>query len=219
MNQMRSMVHKPWPILTSIAALLVGLSFLGATVAAQEEAPNAAQVAEPEPQVGKGGAPGTEVAEQAGALNRLAEGLARRRAELDSRRRALARDRDLIALVDLPAGEAELALWRERNATIERLRRDIEALQAIQRLLTPEALQSVSRPTGHTENAFRPDIGLSRASIEVNLRVAPKEPPFVSLIADTIVARLVTDTGSGWSLVVSPSGIGFVPKSQLEDLQ
>ena len=215
---MRYMVRMGWVVLARMAAALVGFSFLAMSVAAQEDAPKASPVNEPTP-LGNAEAVVKDVSEQAGALSGLAEGLARRRAALDARRHALARERDLMALIDLPAGEAELVLWRERNAFGERLRRDIEALQAIQRLLAPEALQSVSLPNGTSGNDFTPDTGLSRASIEVNLRAGPEESPFVSLTANTIVVRLVTDAGNGWSLVASPSGIGFVPNSQLKDLQ
>ena len=150
------------------------------------------------------------------ALDALVVRLAARRSELDARRQALAGERARLSAVDEPAGEADLALWRDRAAVGDRLVRDMEALRALRGLLTREALQAVPLPDVGTGLSLAPDPGLSRTTIDANLRAAPEAPPFAVVKADTLVARLATDVGGGWSLVAAPSGIGFVPASQLQ---
>lgn len=151
----------------------------------------------------------------AAALEALVGRLAARRSELNARRQALAGERARLSAVDEPAGEADLALWRDRAAAGDRLERDMQALRTLRGVLTPEALQAVSLPEASTGQRLVPDPGLSRTTIGVNLRVVPGHPPFAVVKADTLVVRLATDVGGGWSLVATPSGIGFVPVSQL----
>ena len=153
---------------------------------------------------------------EAAALERLAARLAERRAALDARRQALAREQELLSAVDQPASEADLARWRERHATANRLEGDVETLRALVAVLTPEALQAVSLPEADAGPILTPDPGLSRTSIEVNLRPAPQAPPSAVLQAGTLVVRLATDASSGWALVATSHGIGFVPASQLQ---
>ena len=161
-------------------------------------------------------APPSATTTEAVALERLAARLAERRAALDARRQALAREQELLSAVDQPASEADLARWRERHATANRLEGDVETLRALIGVLTPEALQAVSLPEADTGPVLTPDPGLSRTSIEVNLRPAPQAPPSAVLQAGTLVVRLATDAGSGWALVATSHGIGFVPASQLQ---
>ena len=92
----------------------------------------------------------------------------------------------------------------------------METLRALVAVLTPEALQAVSLPEADAGPILTPDPGLSRTSIEVNLRPAPQAPPSAVLQAGTLVVRLATDAGSGWALVATSHGIGFVPASQLQ---
>ena len=196
------------------AAAFLGFGLFAAAAAAQDAARKAAPIPAPAPAAP---APGVDTSTEAAAFADLAARLATRRAELDGRRQALAREHALISAVDQPAGEEEIALWRERNATGDRLERGLEELRALIRALTPEALRAVSLPEGSTGPALEPDAGLLRTALAVNLREAPTSPPFATLEAGALVARLATDAAGGWSLVATPSGIGFVPASQLRE--
>ena len=190
---------------SSLAAMVVAAAFPGfglfpVDATAQEVARTATPVPAPALQPARAPEaplPSVDTSTEAAALAHLAARLATRRSELDGRRQALAREHDLISAVEQPAGEAEIALWRERNATGDRLERDLEDLRALIRVLTPEALRSVSLPEGSTGPALKPDAGLLRTSLEVNLRDAPESPPFATLEADTVVARLATDAAGG----------------------
>lgn len=149
------------------------------------------------------------------ALKRLATQFAERRAVLNERRQALAHEHDLLMAVDRPAGEAELSRWRDRNATGDRLQRDIETLRGLIEALTPETLKAMSLPEGSAGRSLKPDPGLWRTIVEVNVRAAPEASPFVALKAGALVVHLASDSAGGWSLVATPQGIGFVPVSQL----
>ncbi|MCY4515178.1 MAG: hypothetical protein OXC69_08625 [Candidatus Tectomicrobia bacterium] len=159
--------------------------------------------------------PTEEVAAHATFLKRLADRFAERRAGLDRRRQALAREQDLLSTVDQPADKAALALWRQRETMANHLERDLVNLRTLIAALSPEALQAVPLPDGGTGQVLTPDAGLSRTNIDVNLRSVPQAPPFAVLKAGTLVARLATDAGRGWSLVATSQGIGFAPLSQL----
>ena len=195
--------------LVPAAAVLVGCGLLLATGAAGQEAGPDVQP------TGQTSAPDDDVAAQAAVLERLAGRLAARRSELDARRQAIASEFARLSATDRPASEAELALWRDRVGAGDRLERDMVTMRALLGLLTPEALQAFSMPESATGGAFVPDPGLSRAAIDVNVRAAPGHPPFSVVKADTLVARLATDAGDGWTLVATSAGIGFVPASQL----
>ena len=153
-------------------------------------------------------------ATEAVSLELLAARLAARRSELDARRQRIAREIDRLSAIDSAAGEVELALWRDRAAVADRLERDIEAVRALIGALTPKTLQAVSPTEASTGTTLAPDPALLRTTIDVNLRAAPGIPPFAVAKTDTLVVQLATDVG-GWSLVATPSGIGFVPVSQL----
>ena len=188
------------------AALFLGVGLWAASAHAQKAAPIPAPAREAP-------AAAVDTAMEAEALERLAAHLAARRSELETRRQALARERERLSAVDRPAGESDLALWRDRHATAERLKRDLQTLRALKGALTSKALKAVSLPKGSAGKGLAPDAGLSRTVIQVNLRKAPEAPPSAVLEADTLVVRLAT--GGGWSLIATPSGIGFVPASQL----
>ena len=104
--------------LTLVATVIFSFGLMAAEGPSQEIAPAPAV---PEPGVP---APPSEAVEAA-ALQRLAAEFAERRAALNERRQALARERDLLMAVNRPAGDAELARWRDRNATGDRLKRDV----------------------------------------------------------------------------------------------
>ena len=193
---MRSSFIKHSFVAAGVAIALLGFVLLATGASAQEAAPQAAPA-------------------EAESLERLAAQLAERRAALDARRQALAREAERLAAVDQPASEAEVALWRDRHETAERLEGDLETLRALVGVLTPEALAAVSLPETSAGRALAPDPGLVRTSLEVNLRAAPEKPPFAVLQAGMLVVRLAT-AADGWSLVATPHGIGFVPASQLQ---
>ena len=151
---------------------------------------------------------------EAAAMERLAARLSTRRSILDTRREALAKERDRLSAIDQPAGEAERALWRDRTDSRDRLESDLDAMWTLIGALTPEALLAV--PIPEASPVLVPDLGLSRAGIAVNLRAAPGETPFAELDSNTLVVRLAADTFGEWSLVMTPIGIGFVPASQLQ---
>ncbi len=192
-----------------VASVFLGFGLLLVTGAAAQKV---ASEVSPDGQMS---APTVDSATQAAALERLAGRLAARRSELDARRQAIASEFDRLSATVRPAGEAELALWRNRAGAADRLERDMATMRALLGRLTPETLQAFSMPEAATEQPFMPDPGLSRTAIEVNLRATPGHPPFAVVKADTLVARLATDAAGGWSLVAAPSGIGFVPASQL----
>ena len=207
-------------VVAGLAAACFGVGLLAAGVSAQDVGLEAAPVPAPAPEsvplpVPEMPTSTVDTAAEAASLERLAAHLATRRAELDARRQALAGERDLLSAVDRPAGDAEIALWRERGTTGDLLQRDMKALRGLLGALTPEALQSVSLPEGSTGPTLVPDPGLSRTAIEVNLRAVPEAPPFAAVKAGTLVVRLATETAGGWSLVATPNGIGFVPTSHL----
>ena len=157
-----------------------------------------------------------EAVEQAAALERLAKQLAARRSDLDVRRHEIASGFDRLTATDRPAGEAELALLLNRVGTGERLERDMATLHALISGLTPEALRAFLMPQeAALGKPIMPDVGLSRTAIEVNLRMAPGLPPFAVVKVDTLVAQLAIDASGDWALVSAPTGIGFVPASQL----
>ena len=196
----------------SVGVLILAISPVVTNVSTQEVAPAPL----PAPAVSED-ATTPSAGEASEALKRLAAEFAERRAALNERRQALAREHDLLMAVDRPASEEELARWRDLNATGDRLQRDIDALRGLIQVLTPEALQAVSLPDGSAGPPLTPDPGVSRTSIEVNLRAAPEQPPIAALKADTLVVRLANDGAGGWSLVATPQGIGFVPSSQLRE--
>ena len=193
--------------LTLVAMVIFSLGLMAAEGPSQEIAPA------PAPEPGTPAPPSEAV--EAEALQRLATEFAERRAALNERRQALARERDLLMAVNRPAGDAELARWRDRNATGDRLKRDVETLRGLIEALTPETLAAVSLPEGSAGPALNPEPGLRRTTIEVNVRAAPEKPPFAALKADTLVVYLASDGAGGWSLIATPLGIGFVPASQL----
>ena len=195
---------------TVVGVAVLGFGLVAIKVSAQEVAP--APLPAP---VSEESTPTSEAVQTSEALKRLAAEFAERRAALNERRQALAREHDLLMSVDRPASEADLARWRDRNATGDRMQRDIDTLRGLIKVLTPEALQAVSLPEGSAGPALTPDPGLSRTTIEVNLRAAPEKPPIAALKAETLVVRLANDGAGGWSLVATPQGIGFVPSSQL----
>lgn len=197
------------------AALVCGaLAAVGA--AAQEPAPELVLTPAPEPAL----APAPSAADaataeaEARALDELAVTLAERRAALDARRRELARERALITAVGRPASVEEVAFWRERNKTAERLGGEVAALEAIAETLTPGALAAVSLPEGGTVGVLTPDPGLARTRLQVNLRNSPDGDRMAVLEADALVVHLATDA-DGWSVVATMFGIGFAPASQL----
>ena len=192
-----------------VASVFFGFGLLLATGTAAQKV---ASEASPDRQMS---AQTVDKATQAAALERLAGHLATRRSELDARRQAIASEFDRLSATDRPAGEAELALWRNRAGAAAGLERDMATMRALLGRLTPETLQAFSMPEATTGTPFVPDPGLSRTAIDVNLRAAPGRPPFAVVKADTLVARLATDAAGGWRLVAAPSGIGFVPASQL----
>lgn len=186
-----------------LVPVLLGFGLLVATgVAAQNAVPE-------RPPVGQAVA-----ATEAVSLELLAAHLAARRSELDARRQRIARELDRLSAIDSAAGEAELALWRDRASVADRLERDIEALRALIGALTPKTLQEVSPAEASAAKTLAPAPALLRTTIDVNLRAEPGVPPFAVAKADTLVVQLATDAG-GWSLVAAPSGVGFVPVSQL----
>ena len=193
--------------LVRLVPVLLGFGLLLATGTAQT-------VAQESTSAGQTPAPMADTATEAVAVERLAARLAARRSELDARRQDIAREFERLSTIDQPAGEAELALWRDQAAVGDGLERDMEAVRALIGVLQPETLEAVSLPEASTGQTVAPDPGLSRTTIDVNLRAVPGHPPFAVVKADTLVLRLATDAG-GWSLVATPSGIGFVPVSQL----
>ena len=156
--------------LTLVATVIFSLGLMAADGPGQEIAPTPAPAPEPGTPV-----PPSEAVEAA-ALQRLAAEFAERRAALNERRQALARERDLLMAVNRPAGDAELARWRDRNATGDRLKRDIETLRGLIEALTPETLAAVSLPEGSAGPALNPEPGLRRTKIDVNVRAAPEKP-------------------------------------------
>lgn len=194
-----------------VSILVIGIATTN--ISGQEDAP----VPAPAPVVSEETTTTPNAGKTLAVLRRLAAEFAERRAALNERRQALAREHDLLMAVDRPAGEEELARWRNLNAIGERLQRDIDALRGVIEVLTPEALQNVSLPDGSEGPPFAPDPGVSRTSIEVNLRAAPELPPIAALKAGTLVVRLANDGNGGWSLVATSQGIGFVPSSQLRE--
>ena len=207
-----------YPLAAAVAAAaFLGFGLVATGAAAQESTRKAAPIPAPAPRPAPAPAapaPRVDTSTEAAALADLAARFATRRAELDERRQALARERERLSAVDRPAGEADIALWRDRHATAERLKRDLQTLRALKGALTSKALKAVSLPKGSAGKGLAPDAGLSRTVIQVNLRKAPESPPSAVLKADTLVVRLAT--GGGWSLIATPSGIGFVPASQLQ---
>ena len=192
----------------SLALMFLGIGLLLTTGAHAQKAVPALELA------GEAAAPSVDSTTEA-TLGDLAARFAARKSELDARRERIAREHDRLTAVDRPAGEAELSLWRDRTAAVELLERDMEALRALTGSLTAEALKAVSAGESGIGQALAPAPGLWRTAIDANLRNAPGGPPFAVLTAGTIVAQLATDAGGGWSLVAAPSGIGFVPASQL----
>ena len=197
-----------WP---SVGVVILAISLVVTSISAQEVAPAPL----PAPAISEDATTTPSSGETSEALKRLAAEFAERRAALNERRQALARERDLLMAMDRPASEEELARWRDLNVTGDRLQRDIDTLRGLIEVLTPEALQVVSLPDGSAGPPLTPDPGVSRTSIEVNLRAAPEQPPIAALKADTLVVRLANDGADGWSLVATSQGIGFVPSSQL----
>ena len=198
---------------TSVGVLILAIGPLVTNISAQEVAP----APRPAPAVSKEVTTTPDAGEALEALKRLAAGFAERRAALNERRQALVREHDLLMAIDRPASEEELARWGNLNAIGERLQRDVDTLRGLIKVLTPEALQAVSIPKGSSGPPFASDAGVSRTSIEVNLRPAPQRAPIAALKADTLVVRLANDGAGGWSLVATSHGIGFVPSSQLRE--
>ncbi|MDE0206080.1 MAG: hypothetical protein OXP66_08630 [Candidatus Tectomicrobia bacterium] len=196
---------------TTVGVFILAIGPVVTNVSAQEVAPAPL----PAPAISEEAASPPSGDEMSEKLRLLAAEFAERRAALNQRRQALARERDLLMAIDRPAGEEDLARWRDLNSAGDRLQRDIDTLRGLIGVLTPEALQDVSLPDGSAGLALTPDPGVTRTSIEVNLRAAPKHPPFAALKADTLVVRLANDGDGGWSLVATSQGIGFVPSSQL----
>lgn len=192
-----------------VACLFLGFGLLLATGMTTQK------VASEESSDGQMSAPTADNAMKTAVLERLARHLEERRTELDARRQAIANEFDRLSATDRPADEPELTLWREHAGEAERLERDIETMLALLGMLTPETLQAFSMPEVATGHPFVPDTQLSRTAIDVNLRAVPGGPPFAVVKSDRLVVRLVTDTADNWSLVASPSGIGFIPASQL----
>ena len=194
----------------SVGVAIVAIGFMATSLPAQEAAPAPL----PAPGVSEAVTKAPSAGETSEALKRLAADFAERRAVLDERRRALAREHDLLMATDLPASEEQLSRWRDLNSIGDRLQRDIDTLRGLIEVLTPESLQAVSLP-GRAGPRLTPNTGVLRTSIEVNLRPAPEQPPIAALKADTLVVRLADDGAGTWSLVATPQGIGFVPSSQL----
>lgn len=184
-------------------ALVLCLGLLAASGAHAQEGASAP--------AGEAAAPGVD---GAAARSDLATRLADGRSELDARRERIAREGERLAAVDRPAGEAELALWHDRAAAVGLLERDNATLRTLAGLLTAEALEAASSGKSRIGQVLVPAPGLWRTAIDANLRNAPDASPFAVLEAGMIVVQLATD-GEGWSLVAAPSGIGFVPASQL----
>ena len=167
-------------------------------------------------------APASPVAPVAGAgseaerLDRLASRLAERRSALDRRREALARERARLLAVERPASEADIELWRDCTARGSALEKDVNVLQALATVLTPEALEQVPTPETSVAGAFKTDVGWARTKLQVALRSAPDgaQEGMETLEAGTLVARLAS--GGDWSVVATAFGIGFVPSSQLQ---
>lgn len=198
------------------AAALVCGALVAVGAAAQEPAPELVltPAPEPAPAVAPSAVDAATAKAEARTLDQLAITLAERRAALDARRRELARERALITAVDRPASAEEVAFWRERNVTAERLAGEVAALEAIAETLTPGALAAVSLPEGGAVGVLTPDPGLARTRLQVNLRNSPDGDPMAVLEADALVVRLATDP-DGWSVVATMFGIGFAPASQL----
>lgn len=192
-----------------VASMFLGFGLLLATGGAAQ---TVATEALPDGQMTS---PTDDIAKRAAEIERLATHLAARRSELDARRKAIANEYERLSATDQPARETELALWRDRAGAGDRLERDIETMRALIGQLTPQSLQAFSMAGAATGRAFVPDPGVSRTAIDVNLRAVPGHPPFAVVKADTLVVRLATDAVGGWSLVTAPSGVGFVPASQL----
>lgn len=151
---------------------------------------------------------------EAGALDELARMLDMRRAALDARRSELARERALLSAVDRAAGAEELARWRERNTTAQRLVDEADALEALAAILTPEALAAATPADGSAAGVLTPDPRLARTRLPVNLRDAPGGDTVAVLKANAAVAHLAAGA-DGWSIVATAVGIGFAPTSQL----
>ena len=195
----------------SIGVAIVAIGFMATSLPAQEAVPAPL----PAPGVSEAVTKAPSAGETSEALKRLAADFAERRAVLDERRQALARERDLLVATDRPASEEQLARWRDLNSIGVRLQRDIDTLRGLIAVLTPESLQAVSLSERSAGRRLTPNAGVLRTSIEVNLRPAPEQAPIAALKADTLVVRLADDEAGSWSLVATPQGIGFVPSSQL----
>ena len=195
----------------SVGVAIVAIGFVATSLRAQEVAPA------PLPALGVSEAvtKAPSAGETSEALKRLAADFTERRAVLSERRRALAREHDLLMATDLPASEEQLSRWRKLNSIGDRLQKDIDTLRGLSEVLTSEALQAVSLHARSADPPLTPSAGVLRTSIEVNLRAGPEQPPVAALKADTLVVRLANDGVGGWSLVATSQGIGFVPSSQL----
>ena len=197
--------------LAGFAGALLCLGSLGMTATAQDVTKRASPAATHEAAASSTG-PGPE----ANVLQRLAAYFKSRRSDLDARHQALARDLDVLSALARPAARAEYAALRQRIGTADRLARDVADLQALIRELTRETLQEMSRRELGMNVDLEPSPALSRTGIDVNLRAVPDGLPFEVLKADSLVVRLSTDDSSGWNLVATPHGFGFVPESQLQ---
>ena len=192
----------PWGLPTFAGALLI-LGLLGTTATAED----GTQRASP--------APSSDPTAEEDGLQRLAADFKRQRADLDARRHALQRDLDVLSAAGRAATNAEFNVLRQRIAAADSLAQDIEHLRALVRELTPLALEELARRELRTNLGLKASSRLLRTEIAVNLRSVPDGPPVEVLGAESLVVRLATDDRSGWSLVATPRGFGFVPGSQL----
>ena len=196
--------------LANLAAALLSLGSVGLTAAAQEVNKTASPDSPRE-----GPTPAKITGTEADSLRVLAEHLARERSDLDARRKILARYRDRLPVIDRPAAGADFSALQQRIERTTALTRDVEDLESLIRMLTRQALGDLDKPSSESGLSLEPAPAVARARIDVSVRPDPDGSPIGLIGAGTLVIRLATDGNSGWDLVATKVGFGFVPGSQL----